>query len=365
MIDLNGVKKSFGKNEVLRGLTFEVREHETLSLVGASGCGKTTTLNILAGLCQPDSGSVTINGVLVDQKNGKRLVHVDPSKRKVGYVFQDYALFPHMTASENISYGLKATHHPPDEVNQQTKDLLALVGLLDHSERYPHQLSGGQKQRIALARALATHPDVLLLDEPLAALDSSTRKALRIELRKILTTIEATAIYVTHELADAYAISNRIAILGDGIIQQVGDRDQIFTRTNSVHVAHFIGDNVLSGRIVNHSTDASTVQVNGTKISTDPIAHDGTGKVFLTIKPEEITISRGKNSEGNDHSYNNLHGLIIEIVRTRSLAEVIVDVGFPVKSALAINSLNELCLKEGQEVTVRFRNADVGIIEST
>ena len=227
MIRLSMIRKSYGDKEVLKDLTLEVRKCELLCLVGPNGSGKTTTLNVIAGLCRPDEGSVFINDVLVDGTKGNRLVHVNPAERNIGYVFQDYALFPHMTVSENISYGLKARHLQEQEVKERTRKLLEFMEITDHSEHYPHQLSGGQKQRTALARALAIEPQILLLDEPFAALDLKTRESLRVELTRILETLGVTSIYVTHELAEAYMISDRIAVMEHGKIEQTGSRDEI------------------------------------------------------------------------------------------------------------------------------------------
>jgi ABC-type Fe3+/spermidine/putrescine transport system ATPase subunit len=182
----------------------------------------------------------------MDGRESNHLIHVIPSERKVGYVFQDYALFPHMTVRENISYGLKARHLPEQEVRERTHTLLEFVGILDHSDHYPHQLSGGQKQRTALARALAVEPEILLLDEPLAALDLTTRESLRIELKRILGTLEATSIYVTHELVEAYAISDRIAVMGPGRIEQTGSCDEVFSNPNP-YVAQFLGQSIYNG----------------------------------------------------------------------------------------------------------------------
>ena len=227
MIRLSMIRKSYGDKEVLKDLTLEVRKCELLCLVGPNGSGKTTALNVIAGLCRPDEGSVFINDVLVDGTKGNRLVHVNPAERNIGYVFQDYALFPHMTVSENISYGLKARHLQEQEVKERTRKLLEFMEITDHSEHYPHQLSGGQKQRTALARALAIEPQILLLDEPFAALDLKTRESLRVELKRILETLGVTSIYVTHELAEAYMISDRIAVMEHGKIEQTGSRDEI------------------------------------------------------------------------------------------------------------------------------------------
>lgn len=240
MIKLSMVKKSYGSKEVLRDVTLEVRRRELLCLVGPNGSGKTTTLNVVAGLCRPDEGTVLINDVLMDGRTGNRFVHVNPSERRIGYVFQDYALFPHMTVRENVSYGLKARHMQKHEVKERTQNMLEFVGLLDHSEHYPHQLSGGQKQKTALARALSTEPEILLLDEPLSALDLRTRESLRVELKRILGTLEVTSIYVTHELAEAYEVSDRIAVMGPGRIEQTGSRDEVFSKPNPC-VAQFLG----------------------------------------------------------------------------------------------------------------------------
>jgi len=234
------VRKSFGDNHVLRDVTLEVREHELLCLVGPNGSGKTTTLNVIAGLCRPDGGTVSINGVLMDGRVENRLVHVNPTEREIGYVFQDYALFPHMTVSENISYGLRARHLVKPKVAERTHKLLQFVGLIDHAEHYPRQLSGGEKQRTALARALAIEPKILLLDEPFAALDLMTKESMRTELKNLLDTLQVTAIYVTHDLVEARAISDRIAVMGPGRIEQVGSREEIFATSNPF-AARFLG----------------------------------------------------------------------------------------------------------------------------
>lgn len=363
MIKLDQVKKSFGRKQVLRGVTLEVGNHELLSLVGPSGCGKTTTLNVVAGLCQPDEGAVIIDDVLFDGMNGNRLVHVNPSERKVGYVFQEYALFPHMTVSDNISYGPKARHRPEKEVKERTRTLLQFVGLLDHAQHYPPQLSGGQKQRIALARALATEPDVLLLDEPLAALDPRTRETLRTDLKKMLGTLDVTSIYVTHELAEAYTISDRIAVMGPGRIEQIGHRDEIFAKPNSEFVAQFLGENVYNGKVINASGPFPTIEINGIEISAR-IPAEANEAVLVTLRPEDIAMSSEagtSNSEWNGSKYNNLKGTIVEIVRMRSIAEVTVDVGFLVKSLITSNSLEELGFREGERVQIHFKRDSLGI----
>jgi molybdopterin-binding protein len=364
MIELNMVRKAFGRKEVIKDLRLEVRRHELLSLVGPSGCGKTTTLNIVAGLCQPDEGTVIIEDLVVDGKEGGRLIHLSPSQRKVGYVFQDYALFPHMTARENISYGLRSRHLSEQEVKGRTRELLQFVGLPDHSEQYPAQLSGGQKQRVALARALAIEPHILLLDEPLAALDPRTRESLRIELKKMLETLDVTTIFVTHELSEAYAISGKIAVMGAGRIEQIGHRDEIFSEPNSEYVARFLGQNVYSGRVIGNSFPLSTIEINGIRISANNVSNVDNNVVLVTIRPEDVALSsdlKPQDLEWKRGNYNNLQGKIVEIVRINSAIEVTVDVGFPVRLTMTATSLRQLGLKEGGHVSVHFKADSVRI----
>jgi len=358
MIKIENVSKRFGKKEVLRSITLEVPKHKWLSLVGPSGCGKTTTLNVIAGLIRPDGGTVIIDDVLVDGTSEGRRVRINPSERKVGYVFQDYALFPHMTARGNVSYGLKARHLSEQDVRTRTDKLLQFVGLPDHAEKYPIQLSGGQKQRVALARALATEPHILLLDEPLAALDPRTRESLRVDLKKMLGTLDVTSIFVTHELSEAYAVSDRMAVMGAGRIEQIGHRDEIFTEPSSGYVAHFLGQNVYSGRMISNSSPFSTIEINGITITAGHTVDGSNNTVLVTIKPEDVILSSDSKA---DHvkwaqpEYNNLRGTVVEIARNRAAIEVTVDVGFLLRLSLTAASILELGLKEGRSLFVHFR----------
>ncbi len=366
MIRLADVRKSYGRKEVLKRVTLDVKRHELLSLVGPSGCGKTTTLNIVAGLCQPDAGTVVLDDVVVEGSSDGRLVHVNPSERKVGYVFQDYALFPHMKVHKNISYGLDSKHLAKSEVKKRTDFMLRFVGLEDYSENYPDQLSGGQKQRVALARALAPEPDILLLDEPLAALDPRTRESLRTELKKILGTLEITTIYVTHELGEAYAVSDMIAVMGHGIIEQTGRRDEIFAKPNSAYVADFLGENVYDGKIVSNNARATIIEINRASFAVRNTRLETwkSRAVLVTIRPEAVLLSTEATTEGqnwNGGRYSNFEGMVSEIIRMRSTAEVKVDVGFPIKSVISASSLNQLGLREGDRVAVHLNVDTMGI----
>ncbi len=367
MIRLVNIVKSFGEKEVLRGISLNVERNEILSVVGPNGCGKTTTLNIIAGLCQPDEGEIYIDDVLVQGGKGRHRTHVRPARRGIGYVCQDYALFPHMKASENIAYGLEANKVPQNEVKRRVGSLVQFVGLREYGKYYPDQLSGGQKQRVALARALATNPRVLLLDEPLSALDRTTRETLRADLKTILKTLQTTSIYVTHDLAEAYMFSNRIAVMGNGRIQQIGRPEQILENPNSRFVAEFLGLNIYSASIIEESIGVTKIKINGKEILASSIGEEDQKSVLVTLKPEDVVLS-----EPNDNTpkwckctCNRFSGVVSEIVQMKSTAKVTVDIGFLVKSELTLSSLRDLDLKEGKEVCVQFKADSLNICPNT
>jgi len=367
MIELRAVKKRFGEREALRGITLHVRKNELLSVVGPSGCGKTTMLNVVAGLCRADEGEVLINKTLVDGRQGRRRIRVAPSRRRIGYVFQNYALFPHMKVRDNISYGLKAMHLPKREVKKRASSILEFVGLASYSESYPHELSGGQKQRVALARSLVTNPEVLLLDEPLAAVDPQTRETLRTEFKNLLKVLEVTSLYVTHDLAEACTISDRIAVMESGFIHQVDHRDQILEKPNSRFVAQFLGLNVFDGVVVNDSSGLAKIRIGEAEISAPPIKNTDGEIVLVTLRPEDVILSSEstiKNQKWCGCTCNSLAGRVVEIVQMKSSATVLVDVGFPVKSELTLSSLKELDLCEGKKAYVQFKADSLSISQA-
>jgi ABC-type sugar transport system ATPase subunit len=241
MIKLQSISKSFRDKVVLRDLAFEIGKRETIALLGPNGCGKSTTLNIIAGLIRPDAGQVFIDGELVDGCEKKKRIFRLPSERKLGYVFQNGALFPHIRICENIAYGLKEDHMSTEEMNARVKELLEFVGIEEYGNHYPRQLSGGQKQRAALARSLARRPKILLLDEPLSAVDPQFKQPLQETFKKFLHDLEITSIYVTHDLAEAAFMAGKIAILGNGHIEQVGSPEEVRTNPKSKFVADFLG----------------------------------------------------------------------------------------------------------------------------
>lgn len=237
IVELRAVSRRFVRvgTPALDALSLEVQQGEILALLGPSGCGKSTTLRLIAGLEQPDDGEIRLNGVLVANQRFSR----PPEQRGIGMVFQDYALFPHLTVVENVAFGLQ--HVPPRERNSHAVESLALVGLDKLAKRYPHQLSGGQQQRVALARALAPRPAVVLLDEPFSNLDAALRVQMRDDLRDILRRASATAVFVTHDQAEALALGDRVALLRAGQLEQIGTPDQLFQHPRTRFAAEFMG----------------------------------------------------------------------------------------------------------------------------
>jgi len=244
VLDLDGVTKRFQRETAVEDLSLTVHEGELLTLLGPSGCGKTTTLRLLAGLDRPTEGTITLD----DRPVADEKLHVKPEQRGVGVVFQDFALFPHLTVEENVAFGLR--DHPDEERAARVDEMLELVGLTDYRERSPGELSGGQQQRVALARSLAPEPDVLLLDEPFSNLDVRLRVEMREEVRGILKRAGVTAVSVTHDQEEALSMSDRVAVMNDGRIEQVGRPDEVFQHPESRFVASFLGQaSFLSGQV--------------------------------------------------------------------------------------------------------------------
>ena len=240
-LELKEIKKSFTEGEaVLDNISLEISKGEFITLLGSSGCGKTTTLRIIAGLEQPDAGSVWLDG--------REVTGLEPNQRDVNTVFQNYALFPHMNVAENIGYGLKLKKVPKSEIKKKVSQMLELVQLEGYEKRKPSELSGGQKQRVAIARALVNNPKVLLLDEPLGALDLQLRRAMQIELKHLQKKLGITFIYITHDQEEAINMSDRIAVMRDGCIEQIGTPDEIYNHPKTSYVATFVGNaNILHG----------------------------------------------------------------------------------------------------------------------
>ena len=251
ILKLQQIRKSFDHTEVLKGVDLEVAQGEFITLLGASGCGKTTTLRIIAGLELPDSGSVILEG--------RDITDWEPNKRDVNTVFQNYALFPHMNVVDNVGYGLKIRKVPKAEIAERVKQALRLVQLEEYGKRMPDQLSGGQRQRIAIARAVINEPKVLLLDEPLGALDLKLRRQMQLELKRLQKKLHITFIYVTHDQEEALTMSDKIVVMSEGRIQQIGTPEDIYNEPKNAFVADFIGERGYPDR----ATGAGSSKRNG------------------------------------------------------------------------------------------------------
>ena len=293
-LELKEIKKSFTEGEaVLDNISLEISKGEFITLLGSSGCGKTTTLRIIAGLEQPDAGSVWLDG--------REVTGLEPNQRDVNTVFQNYALFPHMNVAENIGYGLKLKKVPKSEIRKKVSQMLELVQLEGYEKRKPSELSGGQKQRVAIARALVNNPKVLLLDEPLGALDLQLRRAMQIELKHLQKKLGITFIYITHDQEEAINMSDRIAVMRDGRIEQIGTPDEIYNHPKTSYVATFVGNaNILHGvaesiqgenAIVKIGNDRVIVKLETSQQDTRAKQYLAAGeKVTLAVRSENILL---------------------------------------------------------------------------
>ncbi len=279
-VTLTGISKSYGAKTVLHELDLSLAQGELLCLLGPSGCGKTTLLRILAGFETPNSGSITINGVDV--------THLPPNKRRMGMVFQAYSLFPNMTALQNVCFGPRV-RGAGDSTSQRAEGerLLAMVGLAAHVNKFPHQLSGGQQQRVALARALAVKPDILLLDEPLSALDAKVRAQLRAEIRRIQLETRITTVFVTHDQEEALSISDRVAVMNEGHILQIAAPATIYREPANAFVAKFIG----AGAVFQGKTENGGLRVGNLLLPAAAAARLSSGVMAeMFLRPENVVL---------------------------------------------------------------------------
>ncbi len=283
-LSISSAVKTFGANTVVKGFDLAVEKGEFVSFLGPSGCGKTTVLRMIAGFERPTSGTITIDG--------RDVTDLAPNKRRIGMVFQAYALFPNMNVAGNIAFGLKIAGLSKSETDARVQEMLGLIGLTHLADRYPYQMSGGQQQRVALARALAPKPQVLLLDEPLSALDAKVRVSLREEIREIQRTLGITAVFVTHDQEEAMSISDRIVVMNGGRADQIGTPSDIYNRPRTRFVASFVGSlNVLRARV--DGADRHRVTVGGTaaQLPRAVSTADAAGHLSLALRPEALSLT--------------------------------------------------------------------------
>jgi iron(III) transport system ATP-binding protein len=322
-IKIDGLSKHYtgakGGPAALHGLSLDIADNRFLTLLGPSGCGKTTTLRLIAGYLRPDAGTISVNGAVLSSPQGV----VPPENRGMGMVFQNYAVWPHKTVFENVAFGLKVRRKAAVEITERVSRMLEIVGLGGYENRLPSEISGGQQQRVALARSLVVEPDILLLDEPLSNLDAKLRERMRIELKQLQRRTGITFIYVTHDQAEALALSDEIAVLHQGELQQFGSPRDIYTRPASRVVADFMGQvNFLPGRVVDASAGHARVELVGGVHLTVPLAAGiGAGDaVDIAVRPENVVLARAPQSPG-------LAGRITDAVYLGSSIEYVVTAG--------------------------------------
>lgn len=342
IIRLMNINKSYGTNHIVKDLTLEVFKGEFLTLLGPSGCGKTTTLRMIGGFEEPNSGQVFINEIDV--------TNIPPNKRDVNTVFQNYALFPHMTVNENIEYGMRMKNIKKNERLDRVNKILKMVQMESFATRKPKEMSGGQQQRIAVARAIVNNPSVLLLDEPLGALDLKLRKEMQLELKHLQKSLGMTFIYVTHDQEEALTMSDRIAVMNDGRIDQLDTPETIYNNPKTVFIADFIGEtNLLKGKVCSLQGEDAIIELFGHKFKT---IRNGNFKleesINVSIRPENLILS-------NENSY--YKGVVKEILFAGSVRKLVVEIHRGEEVVLILN--DDSRYSTGEEVGISWKHAPV------
>ncbi len=335
-VRMQGLRRQYGPVVALDGVDLTVGAGELVALLGPSGCGKTTTLRLLAGLEDADAGSITVGG--------KEITHVPANRRDMGMVFQAYSLFPHMTVTQNVAFGLRLRRVNKAERERRAMEMLDLVGLTEQADRYAHQISGGQQQRVALARALAIEPQVLLLDEPLSALDAKVRAQLRDEIRRVQLEVGITTLFVTHDQEEALAIADRVGVMKEGRIEQLGPPTEIYSRPATPFVAEFVGlTNRLAGTV-----SGSTVTVRGCDLPLVDLSIPP-GPVTALVRPEAVTLASSSDGESGP-----LTGTVIAVTFLGATSRVTVNLGDTTVLAQLPTS-DAAALSAGSRVTLAIR----------
>jgi putative spermidine/putrescine transport system ATP-binding protein len=342
-VRLEGLRRTYGSVVALDGFDLTMAPGELVALLGPSGCGKTTTLRLLAGLEDADAGRVVVAGT--------EITRVPANKRDMGMVFQAYSLFPHLTVRENVAFGLRLRGMDKAERDARALEMLELVGLSSQADRYAHQISGGQQQRVALARALAIRPQVLLLDEPLSALDAKVRSQLRDEIRRIQLDVGITTLFVTHDQEEALAIADRVGVMKEGRLEQLGPPTDVYARPATSFVAEFVG---LTNRIPGDVGDGR-VTVRGVTL---PLADPTTpnGKVAALVRPEAVTLSASSEGSGL------LVGTVIATTFLGATSRITVDLGDTTVMA-QLGTSEAAALPAGSRVRLSIREDPVLVVE--
>ncbi len=348
-LSIRNVRKSFGTTTVVQDFSLDVGSGEFVSFLGPSGCGKTTVLRMVAGFEEPTSGSIVVGG--------KDITRLKPNQRNIGMVFQAYALFPNLTVAQNVGFGLRVAGIAKADCDARVKEMLALIKLPEFGDRYPYQLSGGQQQRVALARAIAPKPKLLLLDEPLSALDAKVRVSLRDEIRAIQKELGITTVFVTHDQEEALSISDRIVVMYGGKAEQVGTPFEIYNRPATKFVANFVGTlNVLEGTVTDPATGAVQVGANSVILKGKLNGSKAGETLSLALRPEAISLGR---QPGRDAT---LGGQISEVSFLGSVIRVCVGVGKDRVSLDTFNSPASPPPRVGDKAEISFSPEDVLVL---
>jgi putative spermidine/putrescine transport system ATP-binding protein len=343
-LEIAKLEKHYGANHVVRDFTLDVAQGEFVSFLGPSGCGKTTTLRMVAGFETPDSGTIRIDG--------RDVVRLKPNQRNIGMVFQAYALFPNMTVAQNVAFGLRVAGAPRAEIDARVGEMLGIIKLPELGSRYPFQLSGGQQQRVALARALAVRPKVLLLDEPLSALDAKIRISLRDEIRAIQRKLGITTIYVTHDQEEALSMSDRIVVMNAGVAEQVGDPLTIYARPATRFVATFVGHlNSLEAVLTDPAAGAVTIDGQPVTLRRAVAAVPG-ARVSVALRPEALGLAARPGSDAA------LAGTVEDVAFLGSVVRARVSLGAQRLSLDTFNTSAAPPPAPGARVEVHFATAD-------
>ena len=353
---LRNVSKTFGSVVALKSISLEIEEGEFITLLGPSGCGKTTTLRLIAGFNDPDQGQILLGE--------EDITNLPPQKREIGMVFQDYALFPHLTIKENIAFPLRERRTPKEKIDDRVTELLDLVRLPGVEKRYPSELSGGQAQRISVARAVAYPPRVLLMDEPLGALDLKLREAMQLELRRIQQELQITTVFVTHDQTEAMNMSDRIAVMRNGEVEQVGTAREIYNFPQSAFVADFVGRiNLLNAKLLSKSEGIAEMStVNDLKIraqiSTETELASET--LCVGIRPEKLVIDSPEYENKFD---NQIPGRVISSTFSGNLLDIFIDIGAD-KPFLAEQRPDQTPLAPGTQIQVCWNASDALVLSA-
>ncbi len=347
MLHIEHVSKDMGEF-TLKDISLEVPQGEYVVIIGPTGAGKTILLETVAGIYQPESGRVCLRG--------RDITHEEPRNRNICMVYQDYMLFPHLSVHDNISFGLRNRKLEKPEIERRVEESAALLGISHLLHRCPDTLSGGEQQRAAIARAIVMEPSVLLLDEPLSALDGRTREALRKELQRLHDAMDITVLHITHNFEEVFSLADRVAVMNHGEIVQVGAPDEVFRKPNCEFIADFVGVENLFKGMCRLDNGNAVIETEALCLVSTTCSRDG--EVFVSIRPEDIMVSRAKPEISAQNVFS---GKVTESVDAGMVMRVVVDAGLPFVVTLTRQAYQDLDIKEGDPVYILFKAASVHV----